>query len=299
MAGGETCREWTAEDLPSVMTEPCFRHFEADAQVGWTIASADQLSIYVAHLFMWWAEKYIRARPKSDANFEASVAWREESRKAYEVATRTEQLYLQIEVTRGVGSFLSYLSEILSHIFLLNPALLPAGDHKKYDEARGQPDEKERLREIVETRMTSLSFKGLADIEKFVKTRLDFELFTDSIKSGEVGRAIAERNLIIHSRAVADAKFLQRMGGHTTLKHGEPLILDRQTVSQQAKMLRVAVADIDARASAKFGLPRPITEEQFYERVKVPFFVGDWRSLWDEDDLLLADDTDDSAESPS
>jgi hypothetical protein len=281
-------RKWTMDDLPTVMTEPCFRHFEADAQVGWTIASAAQLAVYVSHLFMGWAEDYIHALPRSGANFEASTYWHEKSKDAHYVGVRSEQLNLQVQLTRAVGSFLSYLTEIISLLLYSDPSLLSATDRALYDEFQGCPDQKERLRDLIEKRMAALSYGGMDDIQKAVEKQLDFRLFEDSEKMHEVTRAIAERNLIIHSRAVADAKFLRRMAGHTTLKHGEPLVLEQAEVSTQLQVLRVAVADIDARVGTRFALPRTITAQQFYERVQIPLFIGDWESTYNDDDPLLA-----------
>lgn len=290
----ERDRAWTMGELPQTMTEPCFRHFETDAQVGWTVASANQLANYVSHLFLSWAENYLHELPRSKANFDASAAWQAKSRTAHDVAIRSEQLNLQTMLTRVVGSFLSYVSEMLSLVFHQNPALLLDDDRAQYQNVQSLLSPEDRLRDIVEKRVAALSFDGLTGIQKHIEEQLNLKLFEDSANLEEVARVIAQRNLIIHGRAIADTKYLRRMGGYTTLKRGESLVLEQQSVEMQARIFRLAVADIDARASDQFALSKLITAEQFYERVQIPFFVGDWRNTFNVDDPLLADTADES-----
>ena len=281
-------RDWTAADLPSIMTEPCFRHFEADAQVGWTIASSGELAAYVSHLFLRWARDYLRAEPHSDGNYEASVAWQAEARTAHEVGIRSEQLNHHLLLTRAVGSFLYYISEMINIVLHADPQWLDAKGQAKYDAIKSFPDRDERTKDLIEEWVSDLTRNGMKKTQEAFAQRFDFRFFEKTEDLEAVTRMIWQRNLIVHRRARADKKFLDQMAEHTTLKRGETLTLERAPVMEQSAFLRRAVADIDTRMAAKFGLPLIVTETEFYERVKIPFFIGDWRSTFadDEQDLL-------------
>jgi hypothetical protein len=280
-------------NLPAQMTEACFRHFEADAQVGWTVASFLQMSTYLSHLFLRQAEDIMRDVPPSPESVQDVDYWRVEARKAHDAAGLSRQLHAQMLVTRSIDSFESYVTDLLTLIYQTDPRRLRSDEQVTFKEVLAHQDMDALVKYMVEKRVSALSFKGMKALNDDIKRRLDFELFDDTATLDRVSRLNETRNLIVHNRAKVDQKYIDGLRGAATLQKGDPLILGSKYVGEEIGFLNRTVAAIDERAAAKFGHARPVTEDQFYARVQVPFFIGDWRSTLREDDLAEDDDTPD------
>lgn len=199
------------------------------------------------------------------------------SKGALSTLRRHRQLLLQMTLSRGVENYLAYLSEVLALLFETRPETMRA---KIDDDSRRrgtQPEavpldlilEHTSMEELIafltERRVNELSYKGMAGITAYVSEKLAFSLFEDEEMSDRIVHLVEIRNLIAHNRGVVNRTYKRRVGDDS-LVVGARIELDVNDVFDDLERLAGSVADIDARAVAKWALPsseferRPLLE---------------------------------------
>ena len=177
--------------------------------------------------------------------------------------SRVQARLYEMVFQRLVDQYLTYLAHILALLFRTRPETL----HAPLDEGRRadsgialetilQHETMEELLDtIVDRRVQDLSYRGMADVAKFLRRRLGFDLF-ESHKDLETAVLMVElRNLLAHNRGVVNETFLSRVGSRSPWKLGARVVLDRDTHENFIGFMERTAADIDHRAIAKWGLP--------------------------------------------
>lgn len=119
----------------------------------------------------------------------------------------------QIMLSRAIESFDLYLTTILRDIFLARPEILKSEgsiDIASIIEAGSYDD---LIWLIAERKVHELSYKSLAELRKFVKSRTGIDLFQNDAAFEMTILASEVRNLIAHNDCVVNDLFKSRIKG--------------------------------------------------------------------------------------
>jgi hypothetical protein len=177
---------------------------------------------------------------------------------AKERLAKHEDLIAQISLSRAVDGFLTYLSELLALIFLTKPEMLKSKETVTIEEVLQYETMDSLVKHIAEKKIHDLSYKGMRELAAYLSKEFGFALFEEDKDQKETVRLVELRNIIAHNRAVANSLFLSRLPDFPA-KPGENIAFEFTGVIENVLFLMRVVADIDDRASGKFGLPRPIS----------------------------------------
>lgn len=165
------------------------------------------------------------------------------------------RLLAQMQLTRSVDSFQSYISELLALIYHTKPDMLKTDQATMtIAEILSYGSRDELVAVMVERRVNDLAYKGLRELSDDLKKRIKFDLFPDTTHMEMAFRIIAIRNLIVHNRGIIDRRFVSKLPEYQT-HLGEPIALSIAHVNEYHKFLLNAAGDIDERARKKYNLP--------------------------------------------
>jgi hypothetical protein len=154
-------------------------------------------------------------------------------------------------LTRSVDGFLSYLGEILALVYEANPDALPSDAGIPVTLAPELQNRGAVVREMTARRVRNLSRKGIESLNRPFKI-LGFPLCRSEGERRELGRVVAQRDLIVHSRGVVDRSFRRRVPGSTT-PIGETLPLSRSGAVEDSLLLTGVAGDIDRAAMERWN----------------------------------------------
>jgi hypothetical protein len=149
-------------------------------------------------------------------------------------------------LTRAVDGFLTYLAELLAMVYEANPNALPAEASIPVSLALELDDRDALARELAGRRVRALSRKG-ADALNKPFAALHFPVFRSKSERRAIESALAQRDLIVHSRGVVDRAYLRRVPECRTAI-GEPLPLKRLEAVEDSLMLVDAAIRVDQAA---------------------------------------------------
>jgi hypothetical protein len=245
---------------PAVMTAPCQRYFE------------DNLSLtafvgFVSHLA---TERDETAKVAAQALYE--TAHDDDERERHRVilerggvgALKTlrsfAQLLLKLVAARGADDFLLYISELLALVFRSRPETLRSSEQVRLDLILQHDTMEDLVSDLAERKVQALSYQGMRSVATWVEERLGLKLLANPASLDRAVRIVEVRNLIAHNRAVVNRLFLTRIpDGPAAI--GDVLNLNVDDVFDDLEFLGQAVADLDERSVAKFGLAATIKRE--------------------------------------
>lgn len=170
-------------------------------------------------------------------------------------------LLAQMMLCRGVDNFLTYISELLTLIFRTRPEILKSSRQVKLDWILQYQTMEDLILGLVERRVDELAYESLADLANDISKELGFQLFTSDEDSSHAILINAERNIIVHNRAVINRRFLAQTGVLVSAKLSVRLGLDLEVVIEELLFLARLVNDIDVRAVQKFNLPLVLDDD--------------------------------------
>jgi hypothetical protein len=154
-------------------------------------------------------------------------------------------------LTRTVDGFLTYLADLLAMVYEANPNALPASANIPVSLALELDDRDALVRELAGRRIRRQSRQGIDALNRPFKA-LSFPLFRTERERKVIERAIAQRDLIVHSRGIVDRAYLRRVPGSKT-RLGEPLALKRSWVVDDSVMLVETAVRVDEAAAERWG----------------------------------------------
>jgi hypothetical protein len=149
-------------------------------------------------------------------------------------------------LTRAVDGFLTYLAELLAMVYEANPNALPAEASIPVSLALELDDRDALARELAGRRVRALSRKGVDALNKPFAS-LGFPLFRSNRERRAIQGALAQRDLIVHSRGVVDRAYRRRVPDSRTAI-GKPLPLKRTGAVDDSVMLVEAAVRVDQAA---------------------------------------------------
>ncbi len=171
------------------------------------------------------------------------------------------QLLLELLYCRCVDNYLLYIAELLALIFRTRPEMLKSKDQVSVETVLEYSTMEEFLNFVMEKKVTTLSFMGLAALNEYLQDKLSFSIFGDNEQLLErMERIIENRNLFVHNRGIVNRIYLKRVP-NSQLRIGERLILFESgealsTLNADYLWVKLAAQVADRIAAEKFGIPR-------------------------------------------
>lgn len=160
---------------------------------------------------------------------------------------------------RMVDRYLLYVSELLLAIYRARPECLKAGDGDGEPTVRLSVILEHQsmdglLAELIEERVQDLSFKGIAELTKYVHKRLGFDLFENNDHRNYGVFMVEVRNVLVHNRGVVNRRFLRRVP-YMSAKLGERVQMTDDQFLPNFRVVLLFAELLDRRAVAEYRLP--------------------------------------------
>jgi len=165
-----------------------------------------------------------------------------------------DEFLAQTILSRGVDVFLTYLSELLEAIFQYRPEMLKESGEISVAEVLQHSTMEEFVKQLIERRVHSLSYKSLSDLDSHLLKTTGLQLFEDTPTRDRMVMLVEIRNIIAHNYGVINKIFCSRVPGYAS-QLGDKIVLDRNETNETLGMMRQCVRNLDDRAVAKFSLP--------------------------------------------
>ncbi len=149
-------------------------------------------------------------------------------------------------LTRTAEGFLAYLAGLLALVYEANPNALPREMNIPASLALELEDRGALTRELAGRRIRTLARKGIGALNRPFEA-LHFPLYRSTKERASIGRALAQRDLIVHSRGIVDRAYLRKVPGSRT-PWGEPLPLTRSEAVDDSVMLMETAIRVDRAA---------------------------------------------------
>jgi hypothetical protein len=154
-------------------------------------------------------------------------------------------------LTRSVDGFLTYLAELLAMVYAANPNALPREANIPVSLALELDDRDALVRELAGRRVRRLSRKSIDALNRPFEA-LHFPLYRSNDERKALERAIAERDLFVHSRGIVDPAYLRRVPS-SKISMGEQLMLKRSWAVDDSVMLVETAVRVDQAAVERWG----------------------------------------------
>ncbi|MER6836324.1 hypothetical protein ABT320_20455 [Streptomyces cellulosae] len=176
----------------------------------------------------------------------------------YEREMRKDQDIIDdLRAMRCVDHFLTYISQLLGLLFVENPHMLAHSNSEyKLKDVMRHADMDTFLRHAAESEVRSLSYKGMRELYRDVKSKFGFRIFEDAGDLNFAVEAVAIRNLLVHNNGIIDSRFKMELPKFAD-DEGERVRNFKAWHIENFFVL--AAVDIDERARQKWGLPVGVT----------------------------------------
>ncbi|CAL2088171.1 hypothetical protein [Tenacibaculum sp. 190524A05c] len=152
-----------------------------------------------------------------------------------------------------IDNFTTYFKDILSEVVLAKPQILKSQESEKLDFILSHESMDDLINSIASKKIEELFYKGIEDIEKFFKTRLNIDIFKNKEQKENTNFYIKQRNLTVHNRRKVSKEFAKQFPGFEN-QIGKHLNFKFDYVSKVNLILFNFLADIDQEISQKFKL---------------------------------------------
>ena len=240
------------------MTEPCLRFFRSDSKLTEFLGYHAHLELITQGLWKHGDAVHIDAEKLNKETGDHIFGGFNFVAKVPPAALADfMQTLCRMGFCAAVDNFLTYISDLLTLIYKTKPEALRSSHTMKTEEILRYKSMSDLVAALAERRVYGLAYKGMADLNEELYRTLGFQLFTkpSDLRRGVI--IIEVRNLAVHNRSVVNAVFLTRVK-HKELKVGDEIPMEVEMLLAADNFLGATVTDIDNRAAAKFGLPRPI-----------------------------------------
>lgn len=163
------------------------------------------------------------------------------------------QEILELFFSRIVDGFEIYLVDILREVLKKKPEILSNKQQSVTIEyVLRFPNKDELVTDLIESKVSSLSYKGFSDLVSWFKER-GIPLKVKGEHTEKIAELIATRNVIVHNRGRVDAKYL-RSNPSSDFSLGSVRKLDVPYYLEALSLLNSLVASTDIEVVGKFSL---------------------------------------------
>lgn len=157
--------------------------------------------------------------------------------------------------TQTIDNLTTYFKDILSEIVKVRPQILKSKDTEKLDFILDYRNMDDLIEAISNKKIEELFYKGIEDIEKYFKDRLNIEIFKSENIKDNFNQLIKMRNLSVHNRGKVSKEFSIQFSEFKG-KEGQYLQYDFPYVSGINLNMFNYLAELDDEISEKFKLKR-------------------------------------------
>jgi hypothetical protein len=251
-------------EWPTHLTEPAGGFLEADADLhGFLNLTRDLASRLdqIGELF----RDYSLRNPRLSEEQKAEIEKRSE-RAAQDALGSWGDLIREMEYSRVVDNYLTYVAELLALLFRTRPETMKSKKQVSIEFILDHESRDDLVDTLAEDQVDRLSRAGLWELQDELQKSLGFKLFVLEDAARGAARAVAIRNLIVHKRGVVDRRFQKQLPEEDT-KIGEPFPLTDLDAATAAELFQYAVRDTDPRAVEKWDLPTPLETADYFHDV--------------------------------
>ena len=164
-----------------------------------------------------------------------------------------EQFFGQMSFSRSIDNFVTYFKDILAEIVMICPNVMKSKEKERLDFILNFESIEELQKAISEKKIEELFYKGINDIEKYFKDRLNLILFKSEDDKMGINYLIKQRNLIVHNRGKISKEFVKEFPER---KDDVELYLfyTYKDISLLNLQLQNFLVNIDEEISKKFNL---------------------------------------------
>lgn len=167
---------------------------------------------------------------------------------------KNSQLLQQLFLTRFVDNLQVYLVEIIRAVLVKQPRILTSKEPRLSLEYAFQFSTLDELiADLIESKVNSLSYQGLARLQTWCVER-GIPLTIPDVDIQRLTEVIETRNIISHNRGLIDQRYLRNVAS-TNRTLGALRELDPHEVNEQFALLNRVVRETDRAVITKFGLP--------------------------------------------
>ena len=159
---------------------------------------------------------------------------------------------LEMIFIRLVDNFTTYLSDLLRLVLVAKPEMLRSREEVKLDYVLKFSSIEELTSDLIDRKVTDLSYLGLKELVSWIEERMGFRLEKHELFDSIV-EVIETRNVITHARGVIGKKYTRTVL-HPKFQVGEKRVLEVDDLSNTADNLRNIVLELDCLAGDKYGI---------------------------------------------
>jgi uncharacterized protein YutE (UPF0331/DUF86 family) len=171
------------------------------------------------------------------------------------------QLFLQMAVCRLIDNYSSYLSDVIREAIPLKPEILKSGEQVKLEYVLQFDTMSDFLNDLIDRKVTSLSYGGFLDIEKWCVEKLGLSLLKDAEQRDSLIELIETRNIFVHNRGKIGEKYLRNVS-NTNFVLGQERLIDLDYLIHTITLLLSCGLNFDEKIAAKFSLLQMNSGEQ-------------------------------------
>lgn len=169
------------------------------------------------------------------------------------------QIFLQMFICRLVDNFSSYLAEVFREVIQKKPAILRSGEQIKLDYALQFTSMPDLVADLIDRKVTGLSYGGLVEIEKWCKEKLGVSIVTAAQERDDLIELIETRNVFVHNRGIIGEKYIRNVP-NTAYIRGQGRAIDPTYLAHTVSVLLSCANDLDQRLAKKFSLIKDVTD---------------------------------------
>lgn len=164
-----------------------------------------------------------------------------------------ENYFGQMAYSRTLDNFVTYFKDILSEVVLKKPQILKSSDQESLDFILTHTNMDDLLKSLSEKKIEALFYKGINDIEKYFKSRLNIDIFKDNETKKVINKLVKQRNLIVHNRGRITKEFINEFP-ETGFKLDDVLVFKYSEISTLNLHLSNFLVELDIEIAEKYNL---------------------------------------------
>ncbi len=201
-------------------------------------------------------DKVIRHLQFTDADPEKTVEQSDDKSEFGPYGERLRnhsQLFLQMIICRLVDNFSNYLADVIREVIYSKPELLKSKEQLRVDYVLQFDSMPDLLVDLVDRKVTDLSYGGFAEMEKWCDDKLGLPLAKDDEQRDALIELIETRNIFIHNRGKVGAKYLRNVT-NTSLVKGQDRIIYLDYFVDAITILGACALTLDEKLAAKYDI---------------------------------------------
>jgi len=175
------------------------------------------------------------------------------------------RLFTEMMLCRGVDNYLTYISELLMLIYRSCPETMKSKETVTFETILSHSDYDDLLRAISEEKVLSLSYKGYAELNEYLRDRMHFPIVVNEQSLLVATHLIETRNIIVHNSGIVNKVFLKKVPSYKG-ELGSRIDLDPLTTLMQIGILVGFAVTTDERAAEKYKIP---TRERNFDPIRI------------------------------